>query len=257
MNEYNNQLISAFQVDIVAHSLGGLIARGLCQQSGYKGKDTYMKGLIRRLITIGSPHFGADLAGILYRLKDDWYCYNKTFTAGWNSHFDKDPKYKSLQLKEIYSREFFRPLDEGAVESLASDSVAYHNLLPTTVKSYAIAGSWKPEAKISHENLENYFRNIIGSPFFSLDRDGFHGDNDLQVSITSQLGGLDGKLRTGMNKNPPKHGAIYVNTLHSSFFKNKDDKKASTELESNFIHEDVVKLLGSSDDMFADVIGSF
>ena len=73
LEEYNKKHISASQVDIVAHSMGGLIARGLCQQNGYKAKENYMKGQIRRLITIGTPHFGAGLAGILYRQKDNWY----------------------------------------------------------------------------------------------------------------------------------------------------------------------------------------
>lgn len=95
----------------------------------------------------------------------------------------------------------------------------------------------------------------MGNPFFSLDRDGLHGDNDLQVSISSQLGGLDGKLRRSVDKNPPKYGAIYTNTLHSSFFKNSGDDKVSTELKSILIREDVANLLGSSDDNFADMIG--
>ena len=87
-------------MDIVAHSMGGLIARGLCQQNGYKAKENYMKGQIRRLITIGTPHFGAGLAGILYRLKDNWYSYKQqdnkdTFTALWNSNYGKDSGYRT------------------------------------------------------------------------------------------------------------------------------------------------------------------
>jgi len=197
LDRYNKQQhISASQVDIIAHSMGGLIARGLCQQNGYKAKENYMKGQIRRMITIGSPHFGAGLAGILYRLKDNWYSYNEPFIALWNSIYEKekDSKYKRLQLKNIYSKKK-SSLDKGAVESLAPDSAAYYNLCPTNVKSYAIAGSWKPDATTSYEIMEEYFRNILGNPFFSLDRDGFHEDNDLQVSVSSQLGGLDGKHR--------------------------------------------------------------
>ena len=129
--------------------MGGLIARGLCQQNGYKAKENYMKGQIRRLITIGTPHFGAGLAGILYRLKDNWYSYmqqdNKdTFTALWNLITEKILVTRSLQLKDIYS---LTPIDEGAVESLAPESGAYSNLCPTNVKSCTIAGSWKPESK--------------------------------------------------------------------------------------------------------------
>ena len=123
---HNKKYISASQVDIVAHSMGGLIARGLCQQNGYKAKENYMKGQIRRLITIGIPHFGAGLSGILYRQKDNWSYKQQddkdTITALWNSNYGKDSVYKTLQLKEIYSP---TPIDEGAVESLAPDSAAY------------------------------------------------------------------------------------------------------------------------------------
>jgi triacylglycerol esterase/lipase EstA (alpha/beta hydrolase family) len=260
LNRCNKQHISASQVDIVAHSMGGIIARGLCQQSGYKAKENYMKGQIHRLITIGSPHFGAGLAGILYRLKDNWNSYksDETFmetAALWNSNYENDPNYnyKRTQLKDIYSK-WGTYIDKGAVESLAPDSAAYSNLLPTSVKSYAIAGSWKPDANMSHKDLEEYYRNILGNPFFSLDRDGLYGDNDLQVSVSSQLGGLDGKRRRSVDKNPPKYGAIYENTLHSNLFKNDKDKVIA-ELQSCLIQEDIANLLGSSDDNFADIIG--
>jgi hypothetical protein len=239
--------------------MGGLIARGLCQQNDYKAKENYMEGQIRRLITIGSPHFGAGLAGILYRLKDNWYSYKKDIqhTALWNSNYGKD--YKSLQLKDIYSKEFVpgTPIDEGAVESLASNSAAYSNLLLTNVKSYAIAGSWKPKAKKSYKALEEYYRNILGNPVFSLDKDGLYGDNDLQVSVSSQLGGLNGKLRRSIDKNPPKYEAVYENTLHSSLFKINVSNKIKTELHSTLIQKDIANLLGSSDDNFADIIGNY
>ena len=167
LDRYNKKYISASQVDIVAHSMGGLIARGLCQQNGYKAKENYMKGQIRRLITIGTPHFGAGLAGILYRHKDNWYSYKQqdnkdTFTALWNSNYGKDSDYKSLQLKDIYSA---TPIDTGAIESLAPDSAAYFNLRPTSVKSYAIAGSWKPEANMSHKVLERILQEHTGQSF--------------------------------------------------------------------------------------------
>jgi triacylglycerol esterase/lipase EstA (alpha/beta hydrolase family) len=257
LEEHNKKYISASQVDIIAHSMGGLIARGLCQQNGYKAKENYMKGQIRRLITIGTPHFGAGLSGRLFQQKDNWYSYKQQdnkdpFTALWNSNYVKDSDYKTLQLKDIYS---LTPIDQGAVESLAPCSAAYSNLLPTSVKSYAIAGSWKPDATMSQEDLEEYYRNILGNPFFLLDKDGFNGENDLQVSVSSQLGGLDGKCRMSVDKNPPKYGAIYENTLHASWFKKDDNDNVIAELQSCLIREDIVDLLGSSDDYFADIIG--
>ena len=62
LEEYENKGIDASQVDIVAHSMGGLMARGFTQQSGYKNDDNNMKGYIHRLITIGTPHFGGTIS---------------------------------------------------------------------------------------------------------------------------------------------------------------------------------------------------
>jgi len=47
-----------------------------------------------------------------------------------------------------------------------------------------------------------------------------------------------------------------MNTLHSSSFKINDNKNVSAELLSTLIQEDVANLLGSSDDNFADTIGT-
>ena len=63
--------IAAIQVDVVAHSLGGLMAQGMShvgsdytsqQQELFYGKQTYGRGYIHKLITIGVPHLGTNLA---------------------------------------------------------------------------------------------------------------------------------------------------------------------------------------------------
>ena len=74
LEEYHYFSIAASQVDIIAHSMGGLMARGFVQQPDYKGKENYMKGSIHRLITIGTPHFGGPLSKFLYDCRDYWYC---------------------------------------------------------------------------------------------------------------------------------------------------------------------------------------
>jgi pimeloyl-ACP methyl ester carboxylesterase len=61
LKAYNYLSIAASQVDIVGHSMGGLMARGFVQQPDYKLSDNFMKGSIHRLITIGTPHFGGPL----------------------------------------------------------------------------------------------------------------------------------------------------------------------------------------------------
>jgi hypothetical protein len=41
LDEYHYFKIAASQVDIIAHSMGGLMARGFVQQPDYKGKKNY------------------------------------------------------------------------------------------------------------------------------------------------------------------------------------------------------------------------
>jgi triacylglycerol esterase/lipase EstA (alpha/beta hydrolase family) len=77
LNVYHYFSIASSQVDIVAHSMGGLMARGFVQQHDYKRTENYMKGSIHRLITIGTPHFGGPLSRFLYDHRDDRYCFDK------------------------------------------------------------------------------------------------------------------------------------------------------------------------------------
>ena len=37
-----------------------------------------MKGYVHRLITIGTPHFGAPLSKILHGFQDEKYCYDRS-----------------------------------------------------------------------------------------------------------------------------------------------------------------------------------
>ena len=55
------------QADVVGHSMGGILARVYAsdfynQDPGYKRPENFMQGDINRLITLGSTHFGSNLA---------------------------------------------------------------------------------------------------------------------------------------------------------------------------------------------------
>jgi hypothetical protein len=95
-----------------------------------------------------------------------------------------------------------------------------------------------------------------------LDKYSFCGDNDLSVSVASQLGGLNGTVRNTAEEDVPIHAAIYPNTIHFSTLNEEEDKKNEDddchvydELNSSYIQKDVVKLLKSSDDKYANAIG--
>jgi pimeloyl-ACP methyl ester carboxylesterase len=254
LGEYHYFLIAASQVDIIAHSMGGLMARGFVQQPDYKGKENYMKGSIHRLITIGTPHFGGPLSKFLYDRHDYWY-----FFDGIHITRARTCKIEPKKLRTIYSDNFKFPIDKGAIEALIPRSNAYSHLHQTNVKSYAIAGSYSPNATESHNSQELYYKTILDSDKFNFDKDAFDDyDNDLLVSVSSQLGGLPNQVRKPNRNDIPNHSAVYCNTVHEKFFISDNDKDIFSETNSPHIQKDVIKLLSYSDsDKFADAIGIY
>ena len=90
---------------------------------------------------------------------------------------------------------------------------------------------------------------------FNLDKHAFDDDdNDLVVSVTSQLGGLPKQIRNPNGNDIPNHSAIYCNTVHDNFY--IKDEHIFSETNSPRIQKDVIKLLSPSDNnKFADAIG--
>src|SRR6476620_7682035 len=74
LQKYHDKGIAASQVDVVAHSMGGLMARGFIQQEDYKNSNNSMHGYIHRLITVGTPHYGGGLAKFLIDNENNTYC---------------------------------------------------------------------------------------------------------------------------------------------------------------------------------------
>ena len=64
--------IAATQADVVAHSMGGTITRALQYLASYTGPESFGKGNVHKLITIGTPHLGSPLATQM--LADDNQC---------------------------------------------------------------------------------------------------------------------------------------------------------------------------------------
>lgn len=62
--------VAATQVDVVAHGMGGLLARVLLTSSGFVAFHNFNAGSIHRLITMNTPHLGARLADEIVRTRD-------------------------------------------------------------------------------------------------------------------------------------------------------------------------------------------
>lgn len=60
-----NSPIAGTQADLVVHSMGGDVSRTLPQIAGFLDPNTYAKGFVHKLITIGTPHKGSPLANAL------------------------------------------------------------------------------------------------------------------------------------------------------------------------------------------------
>jgi hypothetical protein len=100
--------------------MGGLMARGFAQQADFNGTDNFMKGYIHRLITIGTPHFGGQLAEILYNHRDNWYCFdpnNRTAVVfPVICQFDF-PNFEFMPLKTIFANKYNLSIDKGGIEA--------------------------------------------------------------------------------------------------------------------------------------------
>jgi len=153
---------AASQCDLVAHSMGGLLARMVADHS--RQSENYLKGSVHRLITLGTPHRGSYFA--------DFVALNRAF---------ENPFYEMLRLI------FFaldKPVDQGAVDNLSQFQglSGIPGILQLPIPSHAVASStlnYTGDVKVLYDVLE-----LVG---FAPPR---RGDADGLVALESQRGGL-------------------------------------------------------------------
>lgn len=64
--------MAVVQADVVAHSMGGDIARVMPTVTGFANQTNYGLGPVHKLITIGTPHQGSPLAGDHQRCRGEY-----------------------------------------------------------------------------------------------------------------------------------------------------------------------------------------
>ena len=177
--------IAVTQVDVIAHSMGGVLARIYAEGDRWNGHEAYLtdknfsKGNINKFITLDTPHSGSFLAdAALERI----------------AHLDK-------RLSDFLVNQFEangKPLTHGAVDDLASSSEALKkmgqlDIAPTS--SSAIIGDYiVPSGNvglIANGDLKNAHRLLINLRHDTRP-DIIQGHSDLVVSVASQAGGLIG-----------------------------------------------------------------
>jgi pimeloyl-ACP methyl ester carboxylesterase len=157
-DSYRHDGVAITQVDVVGHSMGGLVTRGDAARSDFRRRDNYSRGDIRKLITIGTPHFGSPLAAYLVDHK----------------------VYKSIA--ELLN--YMGP----AIYDLVPSSEALNALNGSDLQTHAIVG-------IAPAN--SHFEQKINKILFFTDVGTIQQDlHDVVVPVTSQIGGLPGTARS-------------------------------------------------------------
>lgn len=172
MSDLRTQGVAASKVDIIGHSMGGLLARLWALEADNFTVDNYQDGYIRKLITLDTPHCGSRLASLFVENLSD-------------------------ALADAFGT-FGFPLTDGAVGDLAFGSTAIAALPAANVPTHAIVGvggvEFLPDTPgfwgVVFNVIEWFFSNTLGSILF----DGMQHDS--VVAEDSQRGGLSGFAST-------------------------------------------------------------
>ncbi len=221
LKNYHDNHIAVAQVDVVGHSLGGLMARSLSQESYFAIKTNYHKGYYHKLITLGTPHKGSPFGPLLY------YNY-ATINLFSNQIIIPAPLQALMKIIHNDIGLCHKDFDENGY-------IIQNNLLATLPYcTYAIAGDYR--GSISNNIEYDVFSSLIyilsgGKTHAEL----FHVDgcpndepsNDIIVPVYSQIGGS-------------KIGQIFPTTAHLEIIPYTGE---TSETNSSTIQNKVIQLL--------------
>jgi hypothetical protein len=208
--------VAAVQADVVTHSMGGLLVRSLPLGEDYFRADNFQQGDVHKLINIGTPHSGSELAAILRTKVTNFRCRGLLSSLG-------------------------VPIDRGAIHDLSPGSAALAeiNRLASSLPLHNNVGIASQVQK--EVNASGAIINSVQSPLLCgqiLPPGGFDAvsrdDNDLIVSAPSQRGGLS-----------PASPAVssFVPLIHTRAGGLFDVADGAAELESEEVSLQVIDLL--------------
>jgi pimeloyl-ACP methyl ester carboxylesterase len=203
--------VAVAQVDVVAHSLGGLLARARVAlpdaEHAYRRRDNFQRGDFHKLVTIGTPHRGTPAAGVLAGNRDAPL-----------------PLLGGATLGE-YLASSGRPIGP-AIFQMQPSSAALTNLGVTVgVPSHAVIGL-APAISRTEKLLDGLLR-ALEIPDTLDDLLGGNKQHDTIVPRDSQAGGLSGSAIT-----------LARGTVHTDV-----DSRDTSETESRRIWNRVAQLL--------------
>lgn len=219
IKEYKTaEQVAAVQANVVTHSMGGNLVRMLpLLGSTYFRDDNFQRGDVHKLINIGTPHFGSELAKELRTKKTKFLC------------------------RTLFST-FNVPIDQGAIDDLSPGSARLNaiNSSASPIRLHNTVGIASPFQK--EVNASGLLIAALQSPLACgriLPPGGydavFKGDaNDLLVAATSQRAKLSPTVRAVSAFAP------LIHTRAGGFF---DVADGAAELESQEVSLAVIELL--------------
>lgn len=195
-----NASVAGIQADVVAHSMGGLVARTIASQPIFLSGNTFGQGDIHKLITLDTPHLGSPLAIALLLPVERGGCLQNLLA--------KHGRNFSLNLVTfldgyVLSGAIADLQGDDTIPVLSTPLTALNSVSPHPLPTALIAGVYQNFAVLdSNTNLNAFLiRNWpSGCPSDPLAQELtsagwqglFHGNaNDAIVSEVSQLSGLD------------------------------------------------------------------
>jgi len=131
-NEQIEDHLACTKVDIVAHSMGGLVTRKYALDNAFfLNNRNFYQNNIRRIITMGTPHIGSPLANLLWWLKGTQHDRDIVNNCLEEDNDQRQSDEIIEERKEELARNsremdgdgyIIRPTDQGGVEDLRVDS---------------------------------------------------------------------------------------------------------------------------------------
>jgi pimeloyl-ACP methyl ester carboxylesterase len=227
--------IAATKADVIAHSMGGLLARlyatdqvvvnGIVEPTYYRRADNFYQGDIHKLITVDTPHLGSQVADILVDQQGNKTAFgNMAEPISWFVNNGLGSTYCWWLPGDC---EGISCVGCGAVRDLRTDSplIRAINATPVNVPVHAIVGDaagcdtsnsyyahkrWMLDAYCPGFPVQYSFNNL------------FVGANDMAVSVRSQKGGLG-----------PEHTSTVTGTSALHWLMIHDEGGVNTTAQAN------------------------
>ncbi|MCP3061951.1 choice-of-anchor A family protein [Myxococcus sp. K38C18041901] len=127
LSEARDKDIAVTQVEVLAHGMGGLMARRFVDGLNYKSASNFNKGTVNRLITLNTPHMGSRIADELKKVKDKLLAMDGGVNGDQWQIFKNTLQDAGIQVSG--------PLG-GAIDELRTDSGIIANIKTTPVPSH-------------------------------------------------------------------------------------------------------------------------